>query len=242
MNTTTKASPRLGSDSTALNEAKTVVVVGVTGAFGKVIVKRLMGERFEMLAVARDRPRLESLQRELPGLQICSTDIDNNSAIDAISDRVKQPVRAIVRGPGGGMREADLDVLNDAINIKVGGLLHYGLEPTAYAAAAGVANAALMNVVRQLSLAYGSRYVTAHTIAPRPADTERLNRVAAAMAERDQTTVHQALGTMLADSSIKSFTTPEQVACAVSTLLDPYAASMTGSTMMLGSGRRRGLP
>jgi 4-hydroxy-2-oxovalerate/4-hydroxy-2-oxohexanoate aldolase len=43
---------------------------------------------------------------------------------------------------------------------------HYGLEPTAYAAAAGVANAALLNVMRQLSLAYGPRGVTAHLIAP----------------------------------------------------------------------------
>jgi hypothetical protein len=77
----------------------------------------------------------------------------------------------------------------EAVNIKVGGLLrlvravderlaagsrglrsagHYGLEPTAYAAAAGVANAALFNVMRQLSLAYGKRGVTAHTDRARP--------------------------------------------------------------------------
>lgn len=109
---------------------------------------------------------------------------------------LERPVRMIVHGPGvavvGGILDAPTAALVDAVNIKVGGLLrlvravdghlvkgsrlvaiggHYGFEPTAYAAAAGVANAALMNAVRQLSLAYGERGITAHLIAPGPADT-----------------------------------------------------------------------
>jgi len=151
----------------------------------------------------------------------------------------------------------------DAVNIKVGGLLrlsraadsfliegsrlisiggHYGLEPTAYAASAGVANAALFNVSRQLSLAYGDRGITAHVIAPGPADTERLRNVAVARAEMRGCTVDDVLDEMKAESSISAFTTPEQVAWAVDMLIDPEATAMTGSTLMLDSGRRRGLP
>jgi len=110
------------------------------------------------------------------------------------------------------------------------------------AASAGVANAALANVVRQLSLAYGPRGVTAHLIAPGPADTERLRRVAADRAALRGISVDEVMAGMLAESSIGRFTTPEQVAWAVSILLAPEADAMTGSSLMLDSGRRRGLP
>jgi NAD(P)-dependent dehydrogenase (short-subunit alcohol dehydrogenase family) len=176
-------------------------------------------------------------------------------------------LRAIVHGPGvavaGGVQTVATSALLAAVDIKVGGLLrlvraadtflaegsriiaiggHYGLEPTEYAAAAGVANAALFNIVRQLSLAYGARGVTAHSIAPGPADTERLHKVAADRAAMAGTTVEAVLAEMRADSSLGRFTTPAEVAWAVSVLLAPEASVMTGSTLMLDAGRRRGLP
>src|SRR3546814_7331299 len=67
--------------------------------------------------------------------------------------------------------------------VAVGG--HYGFEPTAYAATAGVANAALANLVRQMSWAYGELGVTSHLVAPGPADTERLHGIARARAEKE---------------------------------------------------------
>ena len=259
-------SPTSNSSGSA-KPAGLVVVVGASGAFGRVIAQRLLSEGFDILAVARNRSLLEQLQISMPAIRICTADIASDTAIDAIRNCIGQPVRAIVHGPGvgvaGGVMDADLAILNEAVNIKVGGILRvvravdaqlqrgariiaiggqYGLEPTACAASAGVANAALVNVVRQLSLAYGARGITAHTIAPGPAKTERLNRVAAIMAERDGTSLDVALDALRADSSIGAFTTPDQVAWAVSMLLDPHAAAMTGSTLMLDSGRRRGLP
>jgi len=176
-------------------------------------------------------------------------------------------VRMVVHGPGvavaGGIATVPTSAMVDAVNIKVGGLLrlvraveghlvrhsrlvaiagHYGLEPTAYAAAAGVANAALFNVMRQLSLAYGERGITAHTLAPGPADTERLHRVAADRARLQATTPEAVLEAMRADSSLGQLTTPAQVAWAVALLLDAEADVLTGSTLMLDAGRRRGLP
>ena len=243
------------------------VVVGATGAFGNAIVGRLAAAGLGVVAVARSGDALAALQDRVPGLRACVADIASDSAIVAISAAVNRPVRMVVHGPGvgvaGGILSVPTATMVDAVNIKVGGLLrltravdgllvdgsrivaiggHYGFEPTAYAAAAGVANAALMNVVRQLSLAYGSRGITAHLIAPGPADTERLRRVAADRAALRGITVDEVLAEMLADSSIGRFTTAEQVAWAVSMLLDPEADAMTGSSLMLDSGRRRGLP
>lgn len=243
------------------------VVVGATGAFGQAIVARLCAGGLDVVAVARQASTLKDLAATHPNVIPCVADISKDEAIAQVAAVIDRPVRVIVHGPGvavaGGVLDISTSALVDAVNIKVGGLLrlvraidhqlvsesrlvaiggHYGFEPTAYAAAAGVANAALVNVTRQLSLAYGSRGVTAHLIAPGPADTERLHRVAQDRAALCNTTPEAVLAEMCAESSIGAFTTPEQVAWAVSLLLAPEANAMTGSTVMLDSGRRRGLP
>ena len=247
--------------------AEVAVVVGATGAFGKVIVSRLREAGLTVVAVARTEGTLAALEAEFPGLVPCIADISSDTAIEAIAAALPGPVRMVVHGPGvvaaGGILAISPSGLMDAVNIKVGGLIrlvravderlvpkarlvaiggHYGFEPTAYAAAAGIGNAALANVIRQLSLAYGPRGITAHLIAPGPADTERLRRVATDRAALRAITTEEVLDEMKAESSLGAFTTPEQVAWAVGLLLAPEADAMTGSTLMLDSGRRRGLP
>ncbi|EZQ12594.1 short-chain dehydrogenase [Halopseudomonas bauzanensis] len=243
------------------------VVVGATGAFGTQIVQRLLTAGLGVVAVARNAASLDALASEYPGVIPCVADIADDNAIEAIRAVLDRPVRMVVHGPGvavaGGVMDAPTSALVTAVNIKAGGLLrltravdghlvenarlvaiggHYGFEPTAYAAAAGVGNAALVNMVRQLSLAYGARGVTAHLLAPGPADTERLRRVAQDRAVQRGISVEQVLDEMCQESSIGAFTTPEQVAWAVALLLAPEANALTGSSLMLDSGRRRGLP
>jgi len=243
------------------------VLVGATGAFGSAIVRRLLAAGLGVVAVARSADSLQALAAEQPGVRPCVADIADDAAIAAIRASVDKPVRMVVHGPGvavaGGILTAPTASMVDAVNIKVGGLLrlvravdeqltagsrivaiggHYGLEPTAYAAAAGVANAAILNVVRQLSLAYGARGITAHTVVPGPADTERLHRVAASRAEQRGCSTEDVLDELRAESSLGALTTPEQVAWAITLLLDREADAMTGSALMLDAGRRRGLP
>lgn len=223
-----------------------------------------VGRDASKLAALVDRPGAGA------SVHPCVADVTDDAATDAIAASLSAhpgAVRAVVHGPGvevaGGILDAPVGALIRSVDIKVGGLLrlvraaegrfvagsriiaiagHYGLEPSPYAAAAGVANAALLSAVRQLSLAYGARGVTAHAIAPGPADTPRLRRVAADRAAQRGTDVDAVLGSMRAESSLGRLTTPEQVAWAVTTLLAPEADAMTGSTLMLDSGRRRGLP
>mgnify|MGYP006145861073 CR=1 FL=1 len=150
----------------------------------------------------------------------------------------------------------------DAVNIKVLGMLrlvravdnhlvqgsrliaicgYYDFEPTAYAATTGIANAALVNLMRQYSWAYGDRGITAHLIAPGPADTERLARVAQAKADKDGITVEQVFDELRNDSAINAFTTVEQIAWSVEMLLAPEADALAGSTLFMDAGRRKGL-
>jgi NAD(P)-dependent dehydrogenase (short-subunit alcohol dehydrogenase family) len=238
------------------------IVSGGAGAIGQVIVRALVTHGLGVLIIGRTAPS------ELPaGTSFLSADLTDDSAIGTIRATINAPVRAIVHCVGvpvaGGVLQAGTDAILGAVNVKANGLLrlvraadghfvaqsriiaiggHYGLEPTAYAATAGVANAALINLSRQLSLAYGPRGITAHVIAPGPADTERLRNVAAARAAQRGVGVEEVFAELKAESSLGAFTTPEQVAWAVTMLLAPEADAMTGSTLMLDSGRRRGLP
>jgi NAD(P)-dependent dehydrogenase (short-subunit alcohol dehydrogenase family) len=243
------------------------IVSGGAGAIGQVIVRALRARGLTVVIVGRRGSELAALAATAPGIRPCVADLASDDAIAAVRAALDAPVRVIVHSVGvpvaGGVLEAGTEAILGAVNVKVCGLLrlvraaegrfarqsriiaiggHYGLEPTAYAATAGVGNAALMNLVRQLSLAYGPRGVTAHVIAPGPADTERLRAVAAARAAQRGVSVDEVFDELKAESSIGAFTTPEQVAWGVTMLLAPEADAMTGSTLMLDSGRRRGLP
>ena len=249
-------------------DRETAVVVGVTGAFGTVIAQRLVAAGLTVVGVARDGKALEAL-RDLhgPAFVPCTASIGDDCAILSIADSLPDaPVAMVVHSVGlpvaGGVADAPPGTLTAACNLKAAGFVrlvraveprlrrgsrlvaiggHYGFEPSPYAATAGVANAALANLVRQMSWAYGPRGITAHLLAPGPADTDRLRKVARARADRAGTPLDEEYEAMRADSAIHAFTTPEQVAWAVSLLLDPEADALAGSTLGLDSGRRHGI-
>lgn len=243
------------------------VVVGATGALGSVIARRLIGAGLDILAVGRSEPELRALAESDPAIGYCVADMGSDEAVEVLRANVDRTVRMVVHAPGvpvaGGVLEAPTAALVAAVNIKVGGMLrlvravdaklvphsrlvgiggHYGFEPTAYAAGPGVANAALANLMRQLSWALGPRGITAHLVAPGPADTERLRNVVAARAARDGVAVDEALDALRRESAIGAFTTPEQVAWAIALLVEPEADALAGASLMLDAGRRHGLP
>lgn len=246
-----------------------MVLVGATGSMGQVIARRLARRGLRVIAVARSADALAELCGSVEaGIEACVADISSDSASPLISAAVgDMPVRMVVHGPGvataGGVLSAPTEAVVDAVNIKVGGMMrlvravdkqllhgsrliaiggHYGFEPTAYAATAGVCNAALANLIRQYSWAYGERGVTAHLVAPGPADTDRLRRIAETIARRDGTTADAVLQEMKKESAIGAFTTVEQIAWGIETLLAPEADALAGSTLFMDAGRRRGLP
>ncbi len=251
-----------------MSQSECVVLVGATGAMGQVIARRLAGRGLRVLAVARSADSLKGLTASAQGIEACAADISQDAAIEAIKGAVgTDVVRMIVHGPGvttaGGVLSAPTEAVVEAVNIKVGGMMrlvravdknlvsgsrliaiggHYGFEPSAYAATAGVCNAALANLIRQYSWAYGDRGVTAHLVAPGPADTDRLRRVAQSRAERDGITADDVLAEMKKESAIGAFTTVEQIAWGVEMLLAPEADALAGGTLFMDAGRRKGLP
>lgn len=243
------------------------VIVGGTGSMGTVITKRLAKCGLKVIAVARTESSLRSLVNSTTGVQACIANIADDSSIEAIRSQIDAPVRMVIQGAGvataGGVLTASTEAVVDAINIKVAGMMrlvravdhqlirgsrlvaiggHYGFEPSPYACTAGVANSALANLIRQMSWAYGHRGITSHLIAPGPVDTDRLHRVAADRASRDNTSAEDVLNIMLDESAIKAFTTSEQIAWAIETLLAPEADALAGGTLFMDAGRRKGMP
>lgn len=244
------------------------LVVGAGGTFGRKIATRLAAEGLHVVGIGRSKDALEATGAELGGSFIpVIANMADDGAVDIIASALDRPVAMVVHAPGlpvaGGIRTAATALLVESCNIKVGGMLrlvraaearlrkgsrlvavggHYGFEPTAYAATAGIANAAVANLIKQLSWAYGEQGVTAHLIAPGPADSERLRNVARARAERSGRHIEAELDEMRAESAIGAFVTDDQVAWAIATLLAPEADALAGSTLFLDAGRRRAVP
>jgi NAD(P)-dependent dehydrogenase (short-subunit alcohol dehydrogenase family) len=203
----------------------------------------------------------------LGGMEWCTADIGSDDAVAAIAAAVgERPVRIVVQAAGlpaaGPLATIEPDALGRAVALKCGGLLrlvravdanlrpgarivalggHYGIEPAPYACAAGVTNAALANLVRQLATAYGPRGVTAHLVAPGPADTPRLRALSRQTAESRGVPVDTVLAERAAESPLGRLVTPAEVAWAVATLLAPEAGALDGSALSLDVGARRGI-
>jgi NAD(P)-dependent dehydrogenase (short-subunit alcohol dehydrogenase family) len=243
--------------------ASIAVVVGSSGALGGAITARLRAAGLVTVGVSRDATAGEVDVA-------CRADIGADSAGEAIAAAVAEagdgPVRMVVQAAGlpstGPLATVEPDALGRAVALKVGGLLrllravdtrlaagsrivalggHYGSEPAPYACAAGVTNAALANLVRQLATAYGPRGITAHLVAPGPADTPRLRALCAQAAAAREVPVEQVLAERAAESPLGRLITPGEVAWAVATLLAPEADALHGSTLALDLGARRGL-
>src|ERR1700759_1113647 len=116
-----------------------------------------------------------------------------------IPDAIPGPVRMLVHGAAlpatGPTATVQPAALGEAVGIKAGGLLRlvraadgrfadharvvaiggvFGAEPVTYASPAGVANAALANLVRQLADVLGPAGVTVHLVSPGAVETPRL--------------------------------------------------------------------
>lgn len=241
---------------------ETAVVVGATGAIGSAVTRRLVGRSLRVVAVARTPRDLDALEGVVP----CVADISGNSAIEAIASLLEGPVRMAVIAVGlpvrGSVETIDPDLMAVGANVKMGGiirLLHavrdhlvegsrfvafagtLGLEPKAHEAGPGAINAGVFNLMKQIALIYGPRGVTVHTVAPGPADTTRLRRIAQAVADERGVSFQEVWTGYEAGNSLGRLPTIDEVAWAVEMLLAPEAAAMHGSVLHLDAGGLRGL-
>lgn len=246
--------------------SETAVVVGATGAIGSVVVGRLVERGLRVVAVARSADALERLAAENDRIVGCPTDIGTNSSIEQIGARLDGPVKMALMAAGlpvrGSVDTIDPDALVTGANIKLAGLIRLlhavrphlgtgsrfvafagtlGLEPRPHEAGPGSINAAVFNLMRQISALYGPRGVTVHTLAPGPVDSPRLRRIVTSVAEERGVGFDEVWAEYLAQNSLGRLPTIDEIAWAVTMLLEPQADILHGGVLHLDAGGLRGI-
>lgn len=240
------------------------VVVGATGAVGRAVVSRLTGSGRRVLAVGRDEQALAELAAQAPLVRTCVADLSRDDASGTLQEAVDGPVTLGLFAAGlavtGSLASIEPSALARACDVKVGGMTRLvraldphlvdgsrlvavagslGLEPGPMDAGPGTVNAALLNLMRQLSQLYGPRGVVTNTLMLGPLDTPRLRAVAARRAEEAGIDADQAFDAYRSATSLGRLPTPDEVAWLVETLLAPEAWLLHGAALCADAGVRR---
>ena len=250
----------------ATGSPETCVVVGATGAMGSAITSSLVAKGFRVVAVARDAAALDELGASSELVVACPADIASDDAVATIKRALDTPVRMAVFAAGLPVRRSadaiDPSALAVAANIKVAGtvrLLHavrdhlvagsrfvaiagsLGIEPGPLDAGPGTANAALINLMRQLSALYGPNGVTTHTIAPGPVDTPRLRALIETQSAESGTSVDELWERYRAKTTLGRLPTLDEIAWLVGLLVEPQASVLHGAVLAADGGVRHGV-
>ena len=242
------------------------VVVGATGSFGRAVTERLVKRGQRVLAVGRHGADLAALAAEVAGVTPCVADIADDGAIATISGALDGPVRMAVFAAGlpiaGSVETVAPSDLARGADIKLGGLLRLvracdsrlepgsrivmfagslGFEPKPSSAGPGAINAAVFNLMRQLGDVYGPRGITTHTLSPGPTDTPRLHALVERGAAERGITVEEQWASYAAGTSLGRLPTTDEVAWAVSLLLEPEADVLHGGVLHLDAGGHRSI-
>jgi len=243
------------------------VIVGATGSVGSELVRRLAGRELAVVAVGRGREALVALADEVGDLvEPCVADIADDSAMDAIRAAVgDRPVRLALLCAGlpvrGSVVSIEPGLLAVGTDVKVGGTVRLfqavrdrlgpgsrfaaiagtlGIEPGASEAGPGAVNAALLNLMKQISHNSADRGFTVHSLVPGPMDTPRLRNIATAIAEEEGVPFDEVWARYEGRTSLGRLPTVAQVAWAVELLLDPEADILHGTVLHLDAGGLRG--
>jgi NAD(P)-dependent dehydrogenase (short-subunit alcohol dehydrogenase family) len=245
-------------------DADLCVVVGATGSFGRAVTERLVKRGQRVLAVGRHEADLAALALDVPGVTPCVADVADDSAIEAIGASLQAPVRMAVFAAGlpvaGSVETIAPGDLARGAEIKLGGLLRLvravdsrleagsrivmfagtlGIEPKPSSAGPGAINAGVLNLMRQLGDLYGPRGVTTHTLCPGPADTPRLHALVERGAAERGVSVEEQWASYAATTSLGRLPTPDEIAWAVTMLLEPEADVLHGGVLHLDAGGLR---
>lgn len=238
------------------------VVTGATGTLGRALVRKLVDRDIAVLAVSRSGASVDCGERAS-----ISVDLGSDTSIEAIRAALPpgdlaMAVHAIGLPSSPGVLEVQPAMLGVAVDLKAGGFLrllravdgrlaegsrliavggHLGIEPTEHAPLAGVGNAALANLVRQLAGPVGRRGATVNLAAPGPFESPRVEALIAAKAVGSGVPVEQVRASMLADYPSGRMPSADDVASVIVSMLDPAATALHGSTLFLDAGARRGI-
>ena len=238
------------------------VVTGASGTLGTALVRLLARRGLAVLAVSRSGNSPNAGEVASIAADLGSDDATSIIRRALPAGELAMAVHGIGLPGAPGVMQVDPAMLAAAVDLKAGGFLrlihavedrlgqhsrlvaiggHLGIEPSEHAPLAGVANAALANLVRQLVRPIGARGSTVHLVAPGPFDSPRVDALIAAKAAGEGISVDDMRAQMLADYPAGAMPTADDVAGVIIDLLAPHADAQHGSTLFLDAGARRGI-
>lgn len=243
-------------------DSRFAVVTGATGTLGRLVVADLAGRGIAVVAVSRSGATVGA------GEVACvAADLSDAGAAAAIRaalppGSLAMAVHAVGLPGSPGVLAVDPALLGAAVDLKAGGFRrlidavadrivegsrlvaiggHLGAEPSEHAPLAGVANAALANLVRQLVGPVGRRGGTVHLVAPGPFESPRVDALVAAKAAGEAVSEAEMRARMLAEYPTGRMPQATDVARVVTMLLEPAATALHGATLAADGGVRRGI-
>jgi 3-oxoacyl-[acyl-carrier protein] reductase len=113
----------------------------------------------------------------------------------------------------------------------------HGRQPHAHAITAGYCNAALQNVNKALSEDGGPHNILCNVINPGPVATERMVYLAQEKARDENIPIEQAVAELTAETVLKRYGKPEELAAVAVFLGSAQASYVTGSTIDVDGGQ-----
>ena len=232
-------------------EHRSVVVTGGSAGIGEAVCKRLLGEGFQVISVARRAPGWQD-----PELHFFQADLADKAATDAVAAQVVDQfeITNIVHNAGvirpallGEVEAEDLDYLNNLhvyagiafaqaalptmksagygriVNVSSRGALGLATR-TAYSAT----KAGMMGMTRTWALELGPFGITANVVAPGPIVTDMFHDLIPEDSPKKDELAQQI--------PVKRLGTAEDVAHAVSFLLSPESGFITGQILYVCGG------
>jgi 3-oxoacyl-[acyl-carrier protein] reductase len=117
----------------------------------------------------------------------------------------------------------------------------HGLLAHSYAITAGVVNAALLNLTKALAEEGASSNVLVNAINPGPILTERMEYLTNMKARELGVSYEEARAHLVAETMLKRFGTPQDIAAAVTFLVSKRAGFITGTYVNVDGGQIRSL-
>ena len=117
----------------------------------------------------------------------------------------------------------------------------HGLLAHSYAIMAGVVNAALLNLTKALAEEGASSNVLVNAINPGPILTERMEYLTNMKARELGVSYEEARAHLVAETMLKRFGTPQDIAAAVTFLVSKRAGFITGTYVNVDGGQIRSL-
>lgn len=249
-------------ESNPRHEGEVAVIVGATGSVGRAVTARMAERGLPVVAVGRSERDLSDLQAEVEGVESCVADIAADSSMDEIRSAIDgRVVRLALLCAGlpvrGSVVTIEPGLLAVGTNVKVSGTVRLfqavresmgpgcrfaamagtlGIEPGASEAGPGAVNAALLNLVKQISHNSAEQGFTVHTLVPGPMDTPRLRSIARAIADEEGVGFEEVWARYQGRTSLGRLPTVDEVAWAVELLLAPEADILHGTVLHLDAG------